>query len=216
MASAPLVTRLETIGDVEAAIHLCRRCPLHRTRTCAVPGEGPVPCDLMLVGEGPGEREDATGRPFVGKAGQLLRALLRDEAQLDPEAVYWTNVCKCRSATRRDGALRDTPPPAACVQACAPWLALQRTLVRPRAILVVGSTACQRLLGVPILQAHGTLVEDRTQGTYYLPLLHPAAALRSADAMEQLRSGLCGVQTFLDNHPELRRRAADYPRSPTP
>jgi DNA polymerase len=211
MASAtPLIARPQTIGEIEAAIHLCRRCPLHRARTCAVPGEGPAPCDLMLVGEGPGETEDASGRPFVGKAGQLLRKLLREEARVDPKAVYWTNVVKCRSTVSRGGERRDSPPPRGSIEACAAWLRLQRALVQPRAILVVGGTACQHLLGMPILRAHGTLVEDRTEGVFYLPLVHPAAALRAPEHLEALREGLCGVGLWLDAHPEIRRRAGDY------
>lgn len=129
---------------------------------------------------------------------------------MDPGAVYWTNVVKCRSTVSHSGERRDAPPPRGSIEACAARLQLQRALVQPRAILVVGGTASRQLLGVPILRAHGTLVEDRTEGVFYLPLVHPAAALRASEHLEALREGLRGVGLWLDAHPEIRRRASEY------
>jgi len=197
--------------DLCAEIARCTACPLARTRTSAVPGEGPVPCDIMLVGEGPGVEEDRVGRPFVGKAGRLLRELLRKEARLDPEAIYITNVVKCRSFVVRDGRQIDVPPPPRCREACEPFLVVQRLLVRPKAIIVVGSTASQVLLGKPIGEVAGTLIVY-PDGSKYLPIEHPAAVLRSEEVMEELRCHIRGIGMWLDDNPEIRRHAVEYGR----
>jgi DNA polymerase len=198
------------MAELAAAIQLCRRCPLGTRRTLAVPGEGPVPCDIMLVGEGPGAVEDATGRPFVGRAGQLLRRLLREEARLDPEAVYITNVVKCRSSIDRDGRRVDTPPPLDCVRACDPWLRRQIETVRPRAIIVAGAVACRHLLGAAIGEVHGTLIESPDRSTFYLPVYHPAAALRDPARMRDLVHAMKGIGLWLDAHQEVRRHNYQY------
>jgi|GEM_PF-2722650 len=198
------------MAELAAAVQLCRRCPLHRDRTVAVPGEGPVPCDIMLVGEGPGAAEDRTGRPFVGRAGQLLRALLREHARLDPEAVYITNVVKCRSSTVQEGKRTDAPPPPQSVQACDHWLRKQIALVQPRAIIVAGAVACHHLLGMRISDVQGMLVESRDRTICFLPVYHPAAALRDPQKMQALVNAMRGIGLWLDMHPEIRRTANLY------
>lgn len=196
--------------DLHKEIARCTTCPLWKTRTHVVPGEGPVPCDVMLVGEGPGGAEDRTGRPFVGMAGQLLRRLLQEEARLDPEAVYITNVVKCRSFERRGGRAVDVPPPPACRVACEPFLVVQRLLVQPKVTIVVGSVASQLLVGKAIGEVAGTLMVF-PDGSKYLPILHPAAALRSEEAMEELRYQVRGIGMWLDDNPDVRRRKDEYP-----
>ena len=200
---------LRAMAELAAAVQLCRRCPLHRGRNVAVPGEGPVPCDIMLVGEGPGAAEDRTGRPFVGRAGQLLRQLLREEAGVDPEAVYITNVVKCRSCVLEGDRKKDVPP-LSCVQACDIWLRCQIELVRPTAIIVVGAVACQHLLGMRISQAHGTLVLSPDRSVRYLPIYHPAAALRDPAILQALRSAMRGIRLWLKYYPQIRTKASDY------
>jgi len=197
--------------ELAAAVQLCRRCPLHRGRTMAVPGEGPAPCDLMLVGEGPGAVEDSAGRPFVGRAGQLLRQLLKEEAGVDPEAVYITNVVKCRSWVADGDRKKDAPPPLSCVHACDTWLRRQIELVQPTAIIVVGAVACQHLLGMRISDAHGALVVPRPDHPIrYMPVYHPAAALRDPSILQALRSAMRGIRLWLDYYPQIRRKASDY------
>ncbi|MDR7416930.1 MAG: uracil-DNA glycosylase [Armatimonadota bacterium] len=191
-------------------VQMCRRCPLGQNRTVAVPGEGPVPCDVMLVGEGPGAAEDKTGRPFVGRAGQLLRRLLREEARLDPEAVYITNVVKCRSCVQKDGKTVDTPPPLSCVEACSTWLRHQIELVQPKAIIVIGAVACKYLLNMPIGEAHGMAVRLHGQDICYLPVYHPAAALRDPARMRDFVYGMKGIGLWLDLNPDVRRYAHHY------
>mgnify|MGYP000293352871 CR=1 FL=1 len=207
LSATPQDQSRSDMAELAAAVQLCRRCPLHKNRTVAVPGEGPVPCDIMLVGEGPGAAEDRTGRPFVGKAGQLLRALLRDHARLDPEAVYITNIVKCRSSAVQGGKQVDVPPPPQSVQACDHWLRKQIAIVRPKAIIVAGAVACQHLLGMRISEVQGMLVESRDRTIRFLPVYHPAAALRDPQKMQSLVSSMRGIGLWLDAYPEIRRHA---------
>ncbi|MDI6772797.1 MAG: uracil-DNA glycosylase [bacterium] len=210
--AAPLnLHNLQTIGELEAAVHVCRRCRLGKARSCAVPGDGPAPCDILLVGEGPGEAEDKQGVSFVGRSGRLLREKLVELGQLDPGAIYWTNMVKCRSfAIEPSGKKKDDPPHPDCIRICRPYLDAQIRLVAPRAVVVVGSTACTHLLGRPIAQCAGSLVYDQVIKRYYLPLIHPAAAVCSEDYMDMFLGGMRGIRYFLDVHPEIRREAAAY------
>jgi uracil-DNA glycosylase family 4 len=143
-------------------------CP-HRTN--AVPGEGSPTARLMLIGEGPGATEDATGRPFVGQAGQLLTSIL-EAVELAREDVYITNIVKCRPPQNRK------PLPDE-VAACIPYLHRQIALIRPRALVALGGTAGEALLGV-----RKTLGDLRGKVHSYggIPLVvtyHPAALLRN-------------------------------------
>ncbi len=146
----------------------------------------------------------------MGPAGKLLRRALSELARLDPGAVYITNVVKCRSFEVRGSRKVDVPPTKECVEACSGWLELQMSLVRPRAVIVVGGVASTALLGAPIREIHGTLVEDRTLGRYYLPVLHPSAALRDAATFEAFKSDIRGIGMWLDLHPEIRRKKEQY------
>src|SRR5207237_921207 len=130
---------LSTLEVLHAHIRRCRRCPLWRTRTHAVPGEGPARADVMFVGEGPGKEEDRTGRPFVGRAGRVLDELLAGVG-LRREDVYVTNVIKDRAATPGDPP-RDRPPAPPEITACAPWLAAQLASISPRLVLPLARRA---------------------------------------------------------------------------
>src|SRR5205807_10642655 len=128
--------------DLHRRISGCTVCPLARTRTHAVPGEGPHTARIMAVGEAPGEREDLSGRPFVGSAGQLLTRLL-ESVGLQRSDLYICNVLKCRPPGNRD------PEPAE-VDACAHFLDEQIAVIRPDVILLLGRHAVARLLpGLP-------------------------------------------------------------------
>ncbi len=160
-----------TLADVTAAISACRGCELHATATQPVPGVGKPDADVMVVGEAPGEREDLTGEPFVGPAGELLNKIL-GAIQLSRETVYIANVLKHRPPGNRN------PMPDE-VRACAPFLQRQIDLVQPRIILAFGTFAAQSLLGTKL--AIGKL---RQQVHWYqgIPLVatyHPAALLRN-------------------------------------
>lgn len=161
---------LEAIAEAAAT---CTRCPLHATRTRAVPGEGNPRARLMFVGEAPGADEDAQGRPFVGRAGQLLDKMI-DAMGLARGEVFIANVLKCRPPGNRD------PQPAE-VAACLPFLQTQLALVRPEIICSLGKHSAHALLGTkePIGRLRGRFFEYR--GVPLLPTFHPSYLLRSPE-----------------------------------
>lgn len=159
------------IHQVAKTIHNCTRCPLHETRTRAVPGEGPLASsetDLMLIGEGPGYHEDKQARPFVGNAGQLLDELLGSIGYKRRD-VFITNVVKCRPPNNRD------PQPEE-LAACNNYLERQIELVNPKVIVTLGRFSMYRYFpGASISKIHGQ--PKRVRGRLIVPMFHPAAAL---------------------------------------
>ncbi len=176
--------------DLAAAVAGCTLCALHRTRTQTVFGTGDRQARLMVVGEAPGAEEDRQGEPFVGRAGQLLNAMLR-AAGFARSEVFIANVLKCRPPDNRD-------PTSEEVAHCLPYLRRQVELVRPRVLLCVGRIAAQRLLGVeePLGRLRGR-VHD-LGGLPVVVTYHPAYLLRAptekrkAWADLQLAMGLLG------------------------
>jgi len=160
-----------SLESVVGAVAVCTCCALSTGRTHTVPGEGSPTARLLCVGEGPGEREDKTGRPFVGRAGELLTEILA-AIELPREEVFIANVVKCRPPQNRK------PLPDE-VSECMPYLKAQIRLVRPAVILALGATAASALLG-----ARRSLGDLRGQVHRYdgIPLVvtyHPAALLRN-------------------------------------
>ncbi|HBT48028.1 MAG TPA: uracil-DNA glycosylase [Peptococcaceae bacterium] len=151
-------------------VNSCRACGLRRTAKNVVLGEGNLRATLMLVGEGPGAREDQLGRPFVGAAGELLDRILR-AAGFCREEVYITNVVKCRPPGNR-------LPTRAEVEACRGYLEEQIRLVRPKIIVCLGALATQTLIapGAGITRLRGQWIQK--DGICYMPTFHPAALLR--------------------------------------
>jgi uracil-DNA glycosylase family 4 len=163
---------MRTLEEIADAIRNHRPCGFEPCETCTnfVPGEGPAPAEVMIVGEAPGRSEDEQGRPFVGRAGRLLDELL-EAAGLDRSAVFVTNVLKARPPGNRD-------PKAEEVRHSMPWLEAQFALVRPRLIVPLGRHALAHFApGEKIAEVHGTLVTVGERRLF--PLYHPAAALRS-------------------------------------
>jgi DNA polymerase len=176
------------LAAVAAEVRGCTRCALHRGRTQAVPGEGNPLSDVLLVGEGPGAREDATGRPFVGPAGQLLDELLRSVGWARDD-VFIANVVKCRPPGNRD------PEPEE-VAACAPYLERQERALDPAVIVTLGRHSLQRYLpGARISAVHGQL--RRSGGRFVFPMYHPAAALHQASLRETLFADVRGLPAAL-------------------
>jgi len=168
-----LVTVQPAAGlDATAAqIRACTKCRLHRGRTFAVPGEGPVGARLFLVGEGPGRQEDEAGRPFVGASGRLLTQFL-GEAGTSRDHVFITNVVKCRPPNNRTPRVDE-------IDACHPYLAAQLAAVGPRAIVTMGATALRSLLG-PNVDLHSARRRRRRYaGIPVFATYHPAAVLRN-------------------------------------
>lgn len=176
------------LAAVAAEVRACTRCPLSARRTLAVPGEGNPRSDVLFVGEGPGGREDATGRPFVGPAGQLLAELLRSIGW-ERGDVYITNVVKCRPPANRD------PEPAE-IAACGGYLTRQEEALDPAVIVTLGRYSLQRYLpGARIGEAHGRL--RRSGGRFVFPMYHPAAALHQASLRETLFRDIRGLPAAL-------------------
>ena len=173
---------LEDIGD-------CRRCRLHEQRTRIVFGEGNPRARLMFVGEGPGADEDVSGRPFVGRAGQLLDKIIV-AIGLKREDVYIANIVKCRPPQNR-------APERDEVQTCEPFLWRQIALIRPEVIVALGSPAFQCLLRTKdsISRARGEWRE--LDGIKVMPTFHPAFLLRSPDKKREVWEDMKKVRDFL-------------------
>ncbi len=169
---------LEAIAD---EVRRCQRCRLHEGRTRAVPGEGNPSTEVVFVGEGPGFNEDREGRPFIGRAGDLLVKLLASIGWRR-EDVFITNIVKCRPPDNRD------PEPDE-IAACAPYLTRQLEVLDPALVVTLGRFSMARFMpGVRISQAHGTVrpadPDTGARGAMVLAMYHPAAALR-ATAIER-------------------------------
>lgn len=180
----------ERLERLHRAVRACTRCGLSATRTNAVPGAGPCPADIMIVGEAPGFNEDLQGKPFVGQAGKLLDTLLKGIG-LGREDVYITNVLKCRPPQNRD------PMPNEA-EACSPYLSWQLKLVVPKVVIVLGRHALERLLPGhgPISRVHGQMIER--EGVRYVAVYHPAAALHNGSLLNDLQADFLNVRRFLD------------------
>jgi DNA polymerase len=178
------------LQQLHARIRACTLCGLHATRTQAVPGTGPSPAEIMIVGEAPGFNEDVQGQPFVGAAGKLLDTLL-SQIGLSRQQVFITNVLKCRPPQNRD------PMPNEA-EACLPYLRQQFALVRPKAVLILGRHALERMLpGVgTISRVHGQIFVR--SGVAFMPCYHPAAALHNGGLLADLQHDFDRVREYLD------------------
>lgn len=174
-----------------AAVRECTLCPLHRTRTQTVFGVGRRDAELLVIGEAPGADEDRQGEPFVGRAGQLLNAMLR-AIGLARSDVYIANILKCRPPSNRD------PQPQEAA-ACTPYLTQQIDLIRPRVILAVGRIAAQWLLqsDAPIGRLRGRAFQYGEAGVPLVVTYHPAYLLRSPLAKATAWTDLCMVKDLL-------------------
>jgi uracil-DNA glycosylase len=206
-AAVPEAQRQAALDGIAGEVAVCTRCRLHRTRTRAVPGEGTAATEVVFVGEGPGFNEDRQGRPFVGRAGDLLDRLL---ASVDwpRQEVFITNVVKCRPPENRD------PEPDE-IAACAPFLARQLEALDPALVVTLGRFSMARFNpGARIGQVHGTFRRaDAASGapdalTY--AMYHPAAALRQGSLEATLFQDMAGVPQALL---EARRLRAAPPQA---
>jgi DNA polymerase len=185
--------RRERLVELFKEVQSCTKCPLYETRTKAVFGAGNADAELMFVGEAPGADEDRQGLPFVGRAGQLLNQLL-EEIGLSREAVFIANVLKSRPPGNRD------PQPLE-IQACEPYLFEQVRLIQPKVVCTLGNFATKLLSGsqAGITKVRGTpqLHELGGRPVFLLPLLHPAAALRTPAMKETLRADFATIPGLL-------------------
>jgi uracil-DNA glycosylase family 4 len=183
-AAAALTTeeRRAALDLIASEVRTCTRCRLSQTRTKAVPGEGRPDTEVMFVGEGPGQTEDQQGRPFVGRAGDLLVKLLSTLGWRRQE-VFITNIVKCRPPGNRD------PEPDE-IAACAPYLQRQLKVLDPAVVVTLGRFSMAHFRpGERITQIHGTHVpapsSTGARDAVAFAMFHPAAALRSTDVERQ-------------------------------
>jgi len=197
MGATPIPTDLKSLEEIAAHISACRNCPLCQTRTNTVPGEGNAGSpDVMFIGEGPGADEDAQGRPFVGKAGQLLTKMI-EAMGYKREEVFIANIVKCRPPNNR------APLPEE-MEACLPYLRQQIGLIKPRVVVGMGATAIKGLLGktVGITRLRGTWQEY--EGIKLMPTFHPSYLLRDPSKKKDVWQDLQQVLKELGKEPPPR------------
>ncbi len=172
---------IKSLRALAAAEGECRRCPLYRNATQAVPGEGPKAADFMLVGEQPGDKEDLAGKPFVGPAGRILDAALKD-AGIARQDTFVTNAVKHFKHEMRGKRRLHKRPNNYEIERCRIWLERERDLVKPSTIIALGVTAARSLTGktVTIAKMRRTPIE-LADGTKLVVTIHPSALLRIED-----------------------------------
>jgi DNA polymerase len=174
-----------TLAGLRKSEQECTRCPLYRNATQAVPGEGPAPARLMMVGEQPGNDEDLKGHPFVGPAGRLLDRAIAD-AGLDRRTIFVTNAVKHFKFEPRGKRRLHKRPNAYEIERCRWWNEIERKLIRPELIVALGATAARSLTGknVTISRVRGELME-LADGSRLLVTVHPSSLLRIDDAKDK-------------------------------
>jgi uracil-DNA glycosylase family 4 len=179
--------REERLAELARQVAVCTRCDLALNRTNTVFGTGDPFSPLVLIGEGPGENEDATGLPFVGRAGKLLDDILA-AVNLTRQDVYITNIVKCRAAVEEGGRLKNRQPRTSEIRACNPYLQGQIEAIKPKIILCLGGPAAKT-----VIDKDFKITKDR--GKWY-----------------DLEGGIKGMATF---HPAyiLRQRGEDLQKT---
>lgn len=178
-----------TLPDLQAKLREWKGCPLHKTATQAVLGEGNPDAEVMFIGEAPGQKEDELGRPFVGAAGQFLNELL-GTIGLKREDVYISNVVKFRPPENRE------PTPEEKEQ-CMPWLKMEITLIKPKVIVPLGRHALGHFFTkLSITEGHGK-PQKLTDDVTVFPIYHPAAALHNGGLRQALYDDFAALGKFL-------------------
>jgi len=179
--AAPFVPDRPSLGKLRAAAAGCTACPLYRTGTQTVFGEGLDAARAIFVGEQPGDSEDKIGRPFVGPAGKLLDRAL-EEAGIDRKLVYVTNVVKHFKWTARGKRRLHEKPNAREIAACRPWLEAELAVVHPEVLVCLGATAAQALLGrsFKVTQMRGEILQHEAARSV-MATVHPSSILRAPD-----------------------------------
>jgi uracil-DNA glycosylase family protein len=164
--AAPLVPEKPTLHQLAEAAAGCQACPLWKTGTQTVFGEGRSKAKVILIGEQPGNDEDLAGKPFVGPAGRLLNEAL-EEAGISRDDTYVTNVVKHFKWEPRGKRRIHKKPSAREIAACRPWLDAELAVLKPEVIICLGATAAQALLGreFRVTEQHGQFVSPRWPGT---------------------------------------------------
>ncbi len=199
--AAELIPQGAGLSELRRVAAGCTACDLHKLGTQTVFGEGTSGADVMFVGEQPGDKEDVTGRPFVGPAGRLLDATL-EEVGIDRTKVYVTNVVKHFKWEPRGKRRIHKKPNAIEIRACRPWLEAEIAAIKPRAIICLGSTAAQVVIGpkFKVSTQRGTFVQSPL-APFVTATVHPSSILR-ATSDEARRAE---TKRFIDDLKKIQR-----------
>ena len=181
--AVPFLPERHTLTSLRQAAQKCRGCPLWKQATQTVFGEGPARARVLMIGEQPGDREDLTGRPFVGPAGRLLDFAL-DRAGIDRGDVYVTNAVKHFKWEPVGKRRLHKKPNAREIAACRPWLDAEVETVRPEVLVALGATAAQAVMGAGfrVTQERGRIFPDVSGVEAFLATVHPSSILRGDPA----------------------------------
>jgi DNA polymerase len=181
----------------------CENCGLSKSRNRTVPGEGNYDAQVMMIGEAPGSNEDKTGRPFAGRAGNLLNELL-DSVSIKRSQIYITNTLKCRPPSNRD-------PQQTEINSCEPYLALQISLINPSIIITLGRFSFSKFFpNITLSKARGIVRE--WNGIKILPMYHPAAALYNPSLKPKLLQDFQQIPSLINiSSPSISDQPQKYP-----
>ena len=193
--AAPLVPARPSLPKLRDAAAGCKACPLWKTGTQTVFGEGLARAEVLFVGEQPGDQEDKAGRPFVGPAGKLFDRAL-EEASIDRSTVYVTNAVKHFKWQARGKRRIHQKPNWSEIAACRPWLDAELAVVKPRVLVALGATAAQALFGrqFRVTKERGTPVQSELAAVA-LATVHPSAILRSDDRDAEFAAFVSDLKT---------------------
>ena len=190
-----------SIAEIAKQIAQCETCPLHKTRTLTVPGEGDPTSDIMFIGEGPGLNEDKEGSPFIGRAGKLLDQLLEQNG-LSRNKVFITNMVKCRPPNNRD------PTPSE-ISSCSGHLDSQIQAIDPVVIVTLGRFSFSKFFpGLPISKVRG--IPRAWKDKFIFPMYHPAAALYNPSLRPRLADDFTKLLELVNeyrNIPKIRSKS---------
>jgi uracil-DNA glycosylase len=177
------------LEDLAKRIRICVKCPLHESRTLAVPGEGKVTAQFMVIGEAPGKQEDLAGRPFIGNAGRYLDHVL-EGTELERKDFFITNIVKCRPPSNR------TPKRGEIETCTSLYLFEQIQLINPKLILLLGNTAVKTMLGLKsVEEVRGRIVSHA--GRKYLATYHPAVRFYREDLAQKIKEDFALLKSEL-------------------
>ncbi len=179
------------LEELKKICQKCTLCNLSKTRTNVVFGEGDPNAKLMFIGEGPGEMEDKTARPFVGRAGKLLTKIIENVLELDRSKVYIANIVKCRPPNNRVPTIEEA-------ESCKPYLLKQIEIINPKILVCLGKTAFMYLLNsdMPISKVRGQLFEFK--GKKVIPTYHPSFLLRNPSAKKEAYKDFLFIKKLLE------------------
>ncbi len=182
----------DNLDELKKIVSNCHLCELSKSRTKTVFGEGNPNAELMFIGEGPGATEDSTGRPFVGRAGELLTRMIEGALLIPRSSVYIANIVKCRPPNNRD------PNPVEAM-ACRDYLTKQIEIIKPAVIVTLGKVAYRYLTSdeSPIGRVRGEIIKSE-DGYIIVPTYHPSYLLRNPSAKKDAYKDMLLVKSLLN------------------